>query len=165
MRKIFVVVLLLVSCQLMGQENWKYRAAVNAGFYFGGENLEQASSFTLEYGYIFKNRLLLGVGAGYEYSQYIPDGPKTQREYIPLYADVKCYMSLSEKVRFLAGVETGCAMAIQPKVMVRDIPNEFLVYPQIGFDVKLYKMLSLELSGGYRSSFLNLWGFNVGLKF
>lgn len=71
----------------MWQENFKYRAAVNTGFYFGDEDSEQTTSFTLEYGY------------------------------------------MSEKVTFLAGVETGCATAIQPQVRVRDIPNEFLVYP------------------------------------
>ena len=60
---------------------------------------------------------------------------------------------MSEKVTFLTGVETGCATARQPRVRVRDIPNEFLVYPQIGLDLKLYKMLSLEMSGGYRSGF------------
>ncbi len=168
MKKVITFVLLFIPCLLIANDNWKYRAAVNYGFYYGDSDLDATTPvLSVEYGYIYKERLLLGIGAGIEWIKTPADGRSIKKSYIPIYADIKYYAPLGEKVKFLAGVETGYCFNRDVKryYHTKKVPNEFLFYPQIGLDIKLYKNLSLEVSGGCRSGYMKQWGFNVGVRF
>ncbi len=159
---LLVVVILFASVQLRANDNWKYRAAVNVGY----SHAEDDCAFALgaEYGYIFKDRLLMGAGVGYYKTKESADPLPIEREFVPVYADIKCYMPLGGKVSFIAGTEIGYSF-MQNRRKWHDSSNNFLVYPQIGFDIKLLRKLSLEISGGYRCDYLNRWSLNVGIAF
>lgn len=165
MKKVITLLLLFIPCLLIANDNWKYRAAVNYGFYFGDSDhdADKASVFSIEYGYVYKNKLLLGIGAGLEKVKFPGLGGSIEKNYVPIYADIKYYAPIGGKVKFLAGVETGYSFS--RKHYINKVPNEYLLYPQIGLDIKVYKKLSLELAGGYRSGYLKQWGFNVGVRF
>lgn len=169
MKKVITLLLLFIPCLLIANDNWKYRAAVNYGFYFGDSDHyeDKASVFSIEYGYVYKNKLLLGIGAGLEKVKYPGDGAELVKNYVPIYADIKYYAPIGGKVKFLAGVETGYSFFRKVKryYYINKVPNEYMLYPQIGLDIKVYKKLSLELAGGYRSGYLKQWGFNVGVRF
>ena len=168
MKKVITLLLLFIPCLVIANDNWKYRAAVNSGFYYGDSDHDATTHLiSVEYGYIYKGRFLLGVGAGLEKVKYPGDGAELVKNYVPIYADIKYYAPIGGKVKFLAGVETGYSFSRKVKRYhyTNKVPNEYLLYPQIGLDIKVYKKLSLEFSGGYRSGYMKQWGFNVGVRF
>ena len=170
MKRIITLLLVCIPCLLMANDNWKYRASVNAGFFYGfsgHDNDKETTVFSAEYGYVYKEKLLLGIGAGLEKVKYPGDGAGIEKNYVPVYADIKYYAPLGGKVKFLAGIETGYSFYrnVKKYLHTKKITDEFLFYPQIGLDINLYKRLSLELSGGYRSGYAKQLGFNIGVKF
>ncbi len=151
---------------MWGQNNWKHKAAVNVGYMFNCDEgyYHNSMLYGAEFGYVYKDKLLLGVGLGY--SKVTADAVPYDfvYEYLPVYADFRYYVPLGGKVSFLAGADIGYSISIRQKFIPRT-PDEFLIYPQIGVGFKLYKNLSLEVSGGYRRELINQWGFNIGIAF
>lgn len=158
------IILLAIACIISSlsinayAQDWNHRGAVNVGIYFHTHG--QLSSFTGEYGFIYNEHLLLGLGAGVSFMNTDINGKNINHTNIPIYGDIKYYVPLNRNLSFLAGAESGIVLATE-----KNMSSKFLFYPQVGLDIQLKNKLKLETSFGYRKAQYNLWGLNIGFIF
>lgn len=158
MKKSFILLLFIVLffvSDSFAQTNWKTRFALNGAFYRPSEtgHVHYFDNYTFEAGAIYKERLMIGVGAGYSDVRVNGVPRPIDQMYIPVYGDVKYYHPIFKWLKVFGGVEMGCDI----RYLDEEIKNQthlksrnLFCYPQAGILLRLYKRLGIEVSYGYR---------------
>ena len=124
--------------------------------------------------YIFSYRAFknfgIGAGTGYEWSYQYGwlGGPVESSRYggVPVFLDLRYDIPICGQKLFFTGVlDTGIECGIGKW---RPFNHSFIIMPQIGLKIKLYKSLHLNVRGVYRyleAIGANSGGVNLGLSF
>lgn len=158
-----------------GKSNWRSRFDINAGAYFiaddsGGQNY----LFTVEYGFLYKEKLLLGIGTGASLIREAGKGSTLKRNYIPVYAGIKYFLPVSGKVSFVSGADIGYSIItdsqkstiiLNGNMLSTKRSGEFMISPQVGFSFRTGEKSALNLLLGYRYEYVHAIGLKVGFAF
>ena len=144
------------------QTKWKTRFALNVAPHSGAkfDHVQNYDVYTAEFGVVYKERLLVGVGAGFTDAELLGEPFSYVEQYIPVYGDVKYYQPVLKWLKVFAGVEMGCEfrhLTKSQKEFTHLKDNEFLFYPQAGVFFKIFGRLGVEASIGKRMTFCDMW--------
>lgn len=155
--------------------NWRSRFSINAGAYFTIDDTGARNYlFTVEYGFLYKEKLLLGIGTGASLLREAGKGGTLKRNYIPVYAGIKYFLPVSGKVSFVSGADIGYSIITNPEkrsviidgnTLVTKRSGEFLISPQVGFSFRVGEKSALALLLGYRYEYTHALGLKVGFAF
>ena len=162
---LFIIVLLMALATTTtadAQTNWKARFAFNVVPYNGTlfDDVKNYDVYTAEVGVMYKDRFLLGAGAGFTDAQLQGEPFSFVEQYIPVYGNVKYYQPVLKWLKVFGAIDMGCEfrhLTESQKEFVHLKDNKFLFYPKIGVFVKIYGRLGVEASIGRRMTFCNMW--------
>ena len=165
---IVLVVALATTETVEAQTKWKTRFALNIIPYNGAmfDDIQNYDVYTAEAGVMYKDRLLLGVGAGFTDTELLGEPSSFVEQYIPVYGDVKYYQPIFNWLKAFAGIEMGYKfrhLTKSQKEFTHLKNDKILFYPQAGVFIKIFGRIGVEASIGKRMTFgkrmtsCNMW--------
>lgn len=168
------MLLLMLPVFSFAQEGKEKRANHEFNFLAMGANVSKYKG-SLAANYTFSYKLVkdfgIGAGTGYEWMSqdaWLGAGNTKTNSYsaIPLFIDLRYDIPLNNRKLFLTGVvDTGMICTIGDW---KTYDSSWIITPQLGLKIKLYKSLCLNIRCAYRyihTINANSIGANIGISF
>ncbi len=156
MKKLFLVAAALMCFGFAGAQNIKYQGEASLGFGagVGTYNMNRVPIHTV-HGVRLNDNFFVGGGLGVDI--FSKDGESAT--IIPVFANAKGYLPVSDKVSLLAALDLGYGIGTGDFSKVGGL----YAYPQIGCNLKIMHKYSFDFTFGYNSQSLSNDGVSINL--
>lgn len=156
MKKLFLVAAALMCFGFANAQGLKYQGEVSLGFGagVGTYNVNRVPIHTV-HGVRLGENFFVGAGIGVDI--FSKDG--LSGTIIPIFANAKGYLPVSEKVSLLAALDLGYGIGAGDFSSLGGL----YVYPQVGCSLKVAPKYALDFTVGYNSQSLSEQGASINM--